>query len=202
MVGQASFFLRRTPHNQSEIPAAWSRLVGRTPTLESSLYRYTVLSESAEVEIMLMRGPVVQERATLLFQPDPVSRLQFLATFKNISLEPERLLMLAVLEDAIKCVEKYATFNSGGNRKLFDEAIDWIRTENDEWLFSFDNVCDAVGLNAGLLRRALLHMVADRCRVRRPEQSYPSRTSIESSNKIVSESASSRSPRFSPKNAA
>jgi hypothetical protein len=151
---------------------------------------------------MSTRGPVFQETATSLFQTDPASSLQFLATFKKISLEPERLLMLAVLEDAIKCIQKYRSFKSRGNRKLLDETIDWIRSENDEWLFSFDNVCDAVGLNAGLLRCALLHMVADRCRVRSAEQSHSSLTSIESSNKIVSESASSRSPRFSPKNAA
>jgi hypothetical protein len=122
-------------------------------------------------EIMLARDPVFRETATSLFQTDPLSRAQFFGTFKKISLEPERLLMLAVLEDAIKCVEKYARFKSGGNTKLFGETMEWIKTENDEWLFSFDNVSDAVGLNAALLRGALLDMVAGRSRILGHEQS-------------------------------
>jgi len=122
---------------------------------------------------MLTSGPVFRETPTSLFQTDPVSNFQFFANFKKVSLEPERLLMLAVLEDAIKCVEKYAKVKSGRNRTLFDESIDWIRSKNDEWLFSFDNVCDALGLNAGCVRDALLQMVAGRCRIRTAEQSLP-----------------------------
>jgi len=120
---------------------------------------------------MLARDPVFRETATSLFHTDPVSHAQFFGTFKKISLEPEKLLMMAVLEDAIKCVEKCARFKSGGNRKLFSETMEWIRTENNEWLFSFDNVCDAVGLNAGLVRAALLDIVAGRSRILSHKQS-------------------------------
>jgi hypothetical protein len=122
---------------------------------------------------MLTSGPVFRETPTSLFQADPVSNHQFFANFKKVSLEPERLLMLAVLEDAIKCVEKYAKVKSERNRKAFDETIDWIRTQNDEWLFSFDNVCDALDFNAGRLRDALLQMVVGRRRIRTAEQSLP-----------------------------
>jgi hypothetical protein len=128
----------------------------------------------------MFTGPVFRETPSSLFQPDPVSGLQFLATFTKISLEPERLLMLAVLEDAIKCLEKYASLKSGGNRKLFDEAIDWIRAEDADWLFSFNNVCDALGLNARRLRVALLDKAAGRCRILNLEQTHripPYRTS-------------------------
>jgi hypothetical protein len=131
---------------------------------------------------MLTSGPVFRETPTSLFQTDPVSNLQFFANFKKVSLEPERLLMLAVLEDAIKCVEKYANVKSGRNRTLFDETIDWIRSKNDEWLFSFENVCDALGLNAGRVRDALLQMVVGRCRSRTAEQSLPFPCSVTEKN--------------------
>jgi hypothetical protein len=134
-----------------------------------------VRTEFKRGEIMLSQGRVFQEKTTSLFQPDPVSRLQFLDNFKKTSLEPERLLMLAVLEDAITCVKKYASFKSGGNRKLFDETVDWIRMENDEWLFSFNNVCDALGLNTGRLRVALLDTVAGRFRILSLEQTHRTR---------------------------
>ena len=39
--------------------------------------------------------------------------------------------------------------------------------ENDEWFFSFENVCDTVGLNASRLRHSLLEMVAGRYPVKR-----------------------------------
>ncbi len=75
--------------------------------------------------------------------------------------------MLAVLEDAIYCVQKHATCARGRNRRLFDETINWVRAENDEWFFSFENVCDTVGLNASRLRHSLLEMVAGRYPVKR-----------------------------------
>jgi hypothetical protein len=94
--------------------------------------------------------------------------MQFSDTLRrNIYVEPERILMLAVLEDAIYCLQKHATCARGRNKRLFDETINWVQTENDEWLFSFENVCDTVGLNAGRLRRSLLQMVAGRYRVKR-----------------------------------
>jgi hypothetical protein len=100
-----------------------------------------------------------EERTNSLLQVDPLSSSEFFATFKTSTyLEPERFLMLAVLQDAITCLEKYGAFGSRGNRRLFDEARDWILSEDGDWLFSFNNVCEAVGLNAGYVRRRLIQM--------------------------------------------
>ena len=100
-----------------------------------------------------------EERTNSLLQVDPLSSSEFFATFKRSTyLEPERFLMLAVLQDAITCLEKYGAFGSRGNRRLFDEARDWILSEDGDWLFSFNNVCEAVGLSAGYVRRRLIQM--------------------------------------------
>ena len=68
--------------------------------------------------------------------------------------------MLAVLEDAVWCLQNQATCASRKPRKLFDEALQWILMDDDDWLFSFNNVCEAVGLSPGCLRRGLLRLIA------------------------------------------
>jgi hypothetical protein len=109
---------------------------------------------------MANRGALsFEERTHSLFHSDPLSSNTFFETLKRRAyLEPERFLMLAVLQDAITCLEKYAAFGSRGNKRLFDEARDWIVSEDGDWLFSFNNVCEAVGLNPGYVRRRLIQM--------------------------------------------
>jgi hypothetical protein len=106
------------------------------------------------------RGALCFEKNThSLFHSDPLSSNEFFETFKQrVYLEPERFLMLAVLQDAITCLEKYAAFGSGGNKRLFDEARDWILSEDGDWLFSFNNVCEAVCLDATYVRRRLIQI--------------------------------------------
>ena len=67
----------------------------------------------------------------------------------------ERALMRAVLEDAIRCLigEVGPRHQRGA---LAAEARQWIETADPRWLFSFENVCDGLGLNAANLRRRLL----------------------------------------------
>jgi hypothetical protein len=99
------------------------------------------------------------EHANSLFQIDPLWSSEFLDTFKRrMYLEPEKILMLAILQDAVTCMQKYVAFGSRENRRLFDEAKDWIESDDSEWLFSFNNVCEAVGLNPRYLRPRLIKM--------------------------------------------
>jgi len=118
---------------------------------------------------VLRRGELsLEEHGNSLLQLDHLIPLQFSDTLRrNTYLEPERVLMLAVLEDAVYCLQKHATCARGRNRRLFDETIRWVQTRDDEWLFSFENVCDTVGLSASRVRRSLLQMVAGRYGVKR-----------------------------------
>ena len=67
----------------------------------------------------------------------------------------ERALMRAVLEDAMRCLigEVGPRHQRGA---LAAEARQWIETADPRWPFSFENVCDGLGLNAANLRRRLL----------------------------------------------
>src|SRR2546426_927731 len=66
----------------------------------------------------------------------------------------ERALMRAVLEDAIRClVGEVGPRHQRG--ALAAEAREWIETADPRWPFSFENVCDGLGLEAANLRRRL-----------------------------------------------
>ncbi len=103
-------------------------------------------------------GLSVEERVSSLFQPDTVLPDQYLDTVTRKShLDPEKKLMLAVLEDAVACYQKNVSVRDGKGKSLFCEAEEWILMEqNDDWLFSFGNICEALGLNPQYIRAGLL----------------------------------------------
>ena len=73
--------------------------------------------------------------------------------------QPERRLMLAVLEDAIDAYLGNAGAPRGIRLARFKEASNWFRSEDTEWPFSFVNICDACGLDAATIRRMLRRRV-------------------------------------------
>ena len=79
-----------------------------------------------------------------------------LETFRRKSYsEPEEKLMLAVLDDAIACFQKYAFARDRKGKILFQEAEDWVQETNSDWLFSFVHVCEVLGFRPNYLRRGL-----------------------------------------------
>jgi hypothetical protein len=99
----------------------------------------------------------VDDKIRSLFQLDPVLPAQYQNTFqRRLPLLPEKTLMLAVLEDAIECFQKYATSRSPKTRQLFQEAEEWILEQESEWLFSFHQVCVTLGWNPQYIRKGLL----------------------------------------------
>ena len=98
------------------------------------------------------------EKLTSLFQPDVLVADQFAATFRaRDSLGPEKRLILAVLEEAVHCFQKYISAGGRRSRALFRDTEEWIMEENGDWPFSFESSCLALGLNPGYVRRGLLH---------------------------------------------
>jgi hypothetical protein len=79
-----------------------------------------------------------------------------LETFRRKSYwEPEEKLMLAVLDDAIACFQKYAFARDRKRKVLFQEAEDWVQDTNSDWPFSFANVCETLGFDPDYLRQGL-----------------------------------------------
>ena len=69
----------------------------------------------------------------------------------------ERALMLAVLQDAIHCLEA-----ARSDSRAARETEAWIRSDDQEWPFSFLNLCAGLEIDAGQLRRELLARTAHR----------------------------------------
>ena len=71
-------------------------------------------------------------------------------------------LMLAVLEEAARCIERGRLRRRPASRKLAAEAEAWVRSESREWPFAFASICDVLGLDVDAARARLL---ADRERL-------------------------------------
>ncbi|MPZ76728.1 MAG: hypothetical protein GEU77_09385 [Deltaproteobacteria bacterium] len=93
-----------------------------------------------------------------LFEPDAVLASQFYANFKRSpSKEPELMLMAAVLEDAVSCLSIKMRRATARQRKQIEDARHWLAAEDEnDWIFSFKNICDAMGINPNYLRRGLM----------------------------------------------
>jgi hypothetical protein len=74
---------------------------------------------------------------------------------------PERALMLAVLEDAIRCFAGARRTRGGRLRRSVRGAEAWISVDDHAWPFSFVNVCAAFDLSPGAVRAALRAAAAD-----------------------------------------
>lgn len=101
-------------------------------------------------------GLSMEERVTSLFQPDTLLPDQFLDTFRRkLHLEPEKKLMLAILEDATACYQKYTFARDSKGKALFRETEEWVFAKGDQGIFSFDSVCEILSLDPDYVRRGL-----------------------------------------------
>ena len=71
-------------------------------------------------------------------------------------LEGEKRLMIAVLKDAVECLEKYRGSRNSVGRCQYLSAIEWVEDNDTDWLFSFTNICDLLGFDPEYLREVLL----------------------------------------------
>lgn len=69
--------------------------------------------------------------------------------------EGERRLMVALLEDAVRCFRKYALASSRRGRRLFRETDAWFMEPDTGAALTFDYVCEASGLDADSIRSSL-----------------------------------------------
>ncbi len=73
------------------------------------------------------------------------------------SAQPEKRLMLAVMEDAIATFQKSVPEANRRQRRLLRETEEWIQSSDTSWPFSFENICAALNIEADYLRSGLLN---------------------------------------------
>jgi hypothetical protein len=71
------------------------------------------------------------------------------------SLDGERKLMFAVLEEGVRCYLKNMDARSPRKRSLFFEVREWIQAEDNDGPFSFELLCQEFGLESSRMRNAL-----------------------------------------------
>jgi len=83
----------------------------------------------------------------------------------NLYHEPEKMLMFAILVDAISCFDKLSAAAGMARNPQWIEARNWLCSNRQDWPFAYRNVCEVLGFDPDYLRRGLL----DRIQTPRPD---------------------------------
>ncbi|MGH7933223.1 MAG: hypothetical protein ACREQN_08635 [Candidatus Binataceae bacterium] len=86
---------------------------------------------------------------------DVILPSQFFSAMGGGGLCSEQRLMLAVLVDAINILQGWHRLGSARKRRAFAEVGQWVNTRGTGYPFSFDSVCDALGIDSEILRQRL-----------------------------------------------
>jgi hypothetical protein len=112
--------------------------------------RKRVQEKNAELELCFHDKPVVSFEADILAVQD------FDRIHRSQPRSPERDLMLAILEEALNDYQRCFSARDNKGRKRFADALAWIMNIDSEWIFSFINCCEVLGIDPDYLRRGLL----------------------------------------------
>ena len=86
--------------------------------------------------------------------------VQYLQDAARRRMEPQRRLMVAVLQTVLddfrgSAYRSAAGFPASTNRRTFEQARAYVASTDRSWPFSFENVCEAIGLDADGVREEL-----------------------------------------------
>jgi hypothetical protein len=106
--------------------------------------------KKVELELHFSEKPVVAFEADILAAED------FARIYRSRPLSPERELMVAVLEEALADYQRCWKARDKKGMERFADAQAWILESDSEWIFSFINCCEALGIEPDYLRQGLL----------------------------------------------
>ena len=105
---------------------------------------------------MDMAHILAEEHSSSMLEVDLIVPSQFFDRIKaERSSQPEKRLMLAVMEDAISTFQKSVHGATRRQRRLLKETEEWIASADTSWPFSFENICAALDIEAEYLRAGL-----------------------------------------------
>ena len=101
---------------------------------------------------------------------DALTAQQYADSFRRSEhLEPEKALLVAILDDAIHQYRKYKNARDTAGKERFRETEEWIKSEDNDWIFSFNNICELLGLNPDYVRHTLLDSPEQIEKAKKPE---------------------------------
>lgn len=105
---------------------------------------------------MEMANSRIEENSPAMLEADIIVPSQFFDRIRaERSSQPEKRLMLAVMEDAITTFQKSVHGATRRQRRLLKETEEWIGSLDTGWPFSFENICAALDIEANYLRSGL-----------------------------------------------
>ena len=114
-------------------------------------------SETATSYRCKEQSGLTASNVTSLFQPDTLLSAQFFDDQRRQTLlEPEKRLMLAILEDAVHCFQDHHRAQHGKRKRLLDDVHRWFFEASSDGFCSFENICSVLGLNPDYIRKGLV----------------------------------------------
>jgi hypothetical protein len=99
---------------------------------------------------------VTRGREEGVLQPEVILPSQLaVGTRLDARLQPEKRLLLAVLEDAVAAFQRHTLGRTRRAERLFAEVEAWFASDANDWPFAFVNVCHALGLDVHYMRAGL-----------------------------------------------
>jgi hypothetical protein len=80
---------------------------------------------------------------------------QHLAKRGRTVAEPQRRLMLAVLQTVVDDVQDGGLNPVAAEDRSYWQAVAYVESRDRSWPFSFENICETIGLDADGIRRTL-----------------------------------------------
>lgn len=114
--------------------------------------------QTGKVNPMGLRGSAVRDEQPEWGVARRISRFalqQRSRIDQPVSNEGTRRLMWAVLKDTLRCYHTYADSKTVHGQRLFHDAERWLQSRDLQWVFSFENVCAALGVDSDYLRNEL-----------------------------------------------
>ena len=81
--------------------------------------------------------------------------LGFDANNRDLAADPSNRLMLAVLEEALVTFRRGVDSPIAEQRRLFHEVDRWVRSNDTDWPFSFENICGCLRIDPDYIRYGL-----------------------------------------------
>jgi hypothetical protein len=87
-----------------------------------------------------------------------------------------RRLLLGVLQDALRTFFQYRSERTRQGKRIFSETQSWLWSPDQDWLYSFENICAHLRLDPEYIRQGLQHFL----HTTRPTAVIPRRSTIPS----------------------
>lgn len=104
----------------------------------------------------LRSAAMTEERTSTPLEPDTLVPAQYFDRVgSDVAFQPEKRLMLAVLEEAIATFQRHVLSDNRRSQRLVEEVEQWASGAEADWPFSFENVCAALDLEPEYLRAGM-----------------------------------------------